>query len=113
VNFLLFVAGIALLILGLNRAFGRPEQYRGKIAGPILSLASLIAAGSFCFVIFYLSKQLPVSAGAPRIGEKAPDFALPDSNNNMVSLSSLLTTPLAGSNAPPKGVLLVFYRGYW
>jgi hypothetical protein len=45
VNFLLFGLGIALLYFGLNRAFGKPKQYRGKIAGPILALLSLAAVG--------------------------------------------------------------------
>jgi hypothetical protein len=113
VNFLLFGAGIALLLFGLKRAFREPQQYRGRIAGPILSLLSLFVVGFFCFLIFYQTRQLPASAGAPRVGQKAPEFVLPDTNNQAVSLSSLISTPLAGSSAPPKGVLLVFYRGYW
>jgi hypothetical protein len=111
VNFLLFGTGIAFLFFGLKHAFGDPQQYRGKIAGPILSLLGLCIVGVFCFLIFYQTRQLPPSAGAPRVGQKALDFVLPDTNNRPVSLSSLLSTPLA--NAPPKAVLLVFYRGYW
>jgi len=112
-NFLLFGTGIAFLSFGLKRAFGQSQQYRGKVAGSILSLLSLISVGFFCFLIFYQTRQLPASAGAPRIGQRAPEFVLPDSDNNPVSLSSLLSTPLPNSQAPPKGVLLVFYRGYW
>jgi len=41
-NLLLFGIGIALLIAGLFRAFGRPQAYRGKIVGSI-----------FAVVIFY------------------------------------------------------------
>jgi hypothetical protein len=111
VNFLLFGTGIALLFFGLKHAFAEPQQYRGKIAGPILSLLSLFAVGVFCFLIFYQTRQLPPSAGAPRVGQKALDFELSDTNNEPVSLSGLLSTPLA--NSPPKGVLLIFYRGYW
>jgi hypothetical protein len=59
------------------------------------------------------------------VGQKAPDFTLSDTNGKPVSLSELLSTPINGKtmNAPvgnaqqaptsPKGVLLVFYRGYW
>ncbi len=112
-NFLLFGTGIAFLFVGVKHAFREPQQYRGKIAGPILSLLSLLAVGFFCFLIFYQTRQLPASAGAPRIGQRAPEFVLPDTNNQPVSLSSLLSTPLANSQASPKGVLLVFYRGYW
>jgi hypothetical protein len=112
-NFLLFAVGGVLFFLGLRRAFGQPQQYRGKIAGPILGTLSLLAAGSFCFIVFYMTKQLPASTGAPRVGQKAPEFVLPDTNRNPVSLDSLLSRPLSNTQAPPKGVLLVFYRGYW
>ncbi len=112
-NFLLFGTGIVFLSVGLKRAFGEPGHYRGKIAGSILGLISLLSVGFFCFLIFYQTKQLPASAGAPRIGQRVADFVLSDSDNNPVSLSSLLSTPLKNSLEPPKGVLLVFYRGYW
>jgi hypothetical protein len=112
-NFLLFGTGIAFLSFGLKRVFGPSQQGRGKVAGSILSLLSLISVGFFCYLIFYQTRQLPASAGAPRIGQRAPDFLLPDSDNNPVSLSSLLSTPVENSQVPPKGVLLVFYRGYW
>jgi 4-amino-4-deoxy-L-arabinose transferase-like glycosyltransferase len=36
-NLLLFAAGGILLVLGLFRAFGRPQIYRGKIFGLILA----------------------------------------------------------------------------
>ena len=44
-------------------------------------------------------------------GKKAPEFSLSDTNGKLVSLSELLTTPVDGKT--PKGVVLVFYRGYW
>lgn len=113
VNFLLFGTGIAFLFVGLKHAFGQPQQYRGKIAGPILGTLSIFVLGFFCFAIFYQTRQLPASNGAPRVGQRAAEFALLDTNNNPVSLSGLLSTPLKNSQAPPKGVLLVFYRGYW
>jgi len=40
-----------------------------------------------------------------------PPFSLPDATGKQVSLTELLTAPVNGS--APKGVLLVFYRGYW
>jgi len=112
-NYLILAAGIGFVISGLRRAFGQPRQFRGKIAGPILALLSLAAVGSFCFLTFYATKQMPKSAGAPRIGQKAPEFVLTDTNNKEVSLASLMTTPMAKSSAPTKGVFLIFYRGYW
>ena len=112
-NFLLLGAGLALLLIGLRRAFGQPQQYRGKIAGPILGVLSLMIVGAFCFIVFYQTRQLPASGGAPRIGQNAPEFALVDTDNHPVSLSGLLSTPMPQTKTPPKGVLLVFYRGYW
>jgi drug/metabolite transporter (DMT)-like permease len=112
-NFLLFAVGGVLLVVGLQRAFGRPQQYRGKITGPILGVISLAALGFFCYLVFYMTKQLPPPSTALQVGQKAPEFVLPDIDNNPVALSSLLTTPLPGSQTAPKGVLLVFYRGYW
>ncbi len=53
-------------------------------------------------------RPLPASAGAPDMGQKAPDFRLREVGGESVSLSEILS-------ASPKGswVLLVFYRGYW
>jgi hypothetical protein len=113
VNFLLFGTGVAFLFVGLKRAFGQPQQYRGKIAGPILGGLSLLVVGFFCFFVFHQTRQLPASTRAPRVGQKAPEFVLQDTNNQPVSLSSLLSSPMSHSHIPPKGVVLVFYRGYW
>ena len=113
VNFLLFGVGGLLLVIGLQRAFGQAERYRGKISGPILGALSLLALGFFCYIVFYMTKQLPPPSAALRVGQKAPEFVLLDTNNNAVALSSLLSAPMPGSQTPPKGVLLVFYRGYW
>jgi peroxiredoxin len=48
---------------------------------------------------------VPASAGAPRVGQKAPDFLLLDQNAKPVGLGDLL------SNS--KGAVLIFYRGFW
>ena len=112
-NYLLFGTGVVLLFVGLKRAFQQSQQYRGKIAGSILGALSVLALGFFSFIVFHMTRQLPASAAAPRVGQQAPAFVLPDTSSNPVSLSSLLSAPLATSHAPPKGVLLVFYRGYW
>jgi hypothetical protein len=112
-TFMIFAVGIVALLIGLKHALGQPQQYRGKIMGPILATLGLAIVGFFCFTVFYQTRQLPASSGAPRVGQKAPELVLPDTSNHPVSLSSLLSVPLAVSQAPPKGVLLVFYRGYW
>ncbi len=113
VSFLLFLAGLSLLAVGLKRAFTRADQYRGKIFGPILATLSLLLIGFFCFAVLVSTRQLPSSSSAPRLGQKAPDFSMLDTSNHPVSLAALLAAPLPGSGKPAKGVLLVFYRGYW
>ena len=110
-NFLIFAIGLLLLFMGLRRAFTEPTVYRGKIAGPILTTLSLAALVFFCLTIFSLGKQLPPSTQGPKVGQKAPDFALADTNGRTVSLATLLSTPDA--SRPTNGVVLVFYRGYW
>jgi hypothetical protein len=110
-NLLLFVGAAVLLIVGLRRAYKQPELYRGKIAGPVLTVFSALIFGLFVFQIFVLARELPVSAAAPHVGAKAPDFTLQDTGGKPVSLSDLLSAPIGGRQ--PKGALLVFYRGYW
>ena len=104
-NLLLFGIGDALLIVGLFRAFGRPQLYRGKIFGSILTAIALFLFAFFSYEIFYVLRQVPLSANAPRLGEKAPDFMLLDQNEQPVGLGDLLS----GSRA----VVLIFYRGFW
>ena len=104
-NLLLFGIGDALLIVGLFRAFGRPQLYRGKIFGSILTAIALFLFAFFSYEIFYVLRQVPLSANAPRLGEKAPDFMLLDQNEHPVGLGDLLS----GSRA----VVLIFYRGFW
>ena len=111
-NFLLFALALVLLFVGLRRAFAQPTLYRGKIAGPILTTLSVAALALFCLFIYSLGKHLPASTQAPKVGQKAPDFSLADTNGVTVTLASLLSTPIAASQ-PTKGVVLIFYRGYW
>jgi hypothetical protein len=116
VTWLMFVLAGWLLWTGVRRAYANPQEYRGKILGTVLGVLALAIAGLFGFVTLYLSRQMPASAGAPQIGAKAPEFTLPDASGKMVSLSALLTEPLPGAAAAaakPRGVVLIFYRGYW
>jgi hypothetical protein len=103
-NFLLFAIGAALLLVGLFRAFGRPQVYRGRIFGSIFVTISFLLFAFFSYEIFYVLKQVPLSAQAPRVGEKAPEFSLPDQNGKHVALGDLLS---------PNGAVLIFYRGHW
>ncbi len=104
-NLLLFAVGGILLVLGLFRAFGKPQVYRGKILGPILAVLGILMFGFFSYVFFYVLRQVPPSAGAPRVGQKAPDFTLSDQDGKDVSLQGLVSTS--------KAVALIFYRGFW
>jgi hypothetical protein len=107
VTLLMFAAGAILLIAGLRRAFREPQLYRGKIFGSILAVLSLGVIGFFSYGLFYMGRQMPRSASAPQVAQKAPDFTLPDQDGKPVSLSQLL------AGAKSKGAVLIFYRGYW
>jgi hypothetical protein len=114
-NLLLCGAGGVLLCAGLLRAFRKPELYRGKVFGPMLTMLSGAAVGLFVYGILFQARQVPASPAAPRIGQKAPDFSLPDQNGKPITLAELLTSPMPGAaaTAAPSGVLLIFYRGHW
>jgi hypothetical protein len=111
VNWLLFALGLGLVGVGTVRAFRQPERYRGRIMGPVFGVLSLTVLGFFVFMTMVMARQLPSAADAPKVGEKAPDFTLPDSQGKPVRLSSLLAEPSGG--APGTWVVLIFYRGYW
>jgi len=103
-NLLLFGIGASLLLIGLFRAFGRPQLYRGKVFGSIFAVVAFLLFSFFAYEIFYVLRQVPLSAQAPRVGEKAPDFSLPDQTGKQVTLADLLS---------PNGAVLIFYRGHW
>jgi peroxiredoxin len=113
-SWLMFAVAGWLLWAGVGRAFASSGVYRGKIAGPTLAALSVGAAVFFGYATLYSSRQLPEAVGAPRVGEKAPEFTLADTSGNMVAMSTLLSEPMPGMEGRnPRGVLLVFYRGYW
>ncbi len=103
---LIFALGLALIARGLVRARREPALYRGRIAAPVIMTLGIAILAFFSYNIFIVTRQLPASKGAPQVGQKAPDFTLPDKDGNQVSLSSLLGS---GTNS----ALLIFYRGYW
>jgi hypothetical protein len=114
-NLLLFGIAIVLLFIGVRRAFAPDRRRRSKIAASVLATLGVTIIGLFIFSAFVMGRWLPSSQAAPKIGEKAPDFRLADTNGKQVTLSELLSAPIEGTSAPanPKGVLLIFYRGYW
>ncbi|HYV84208.1 MAG TPA: hypothetical protein VE931_11865 [Pyrinomonadaceae bacterium] len=112
-NLVLFAVAGVLLFMGLRRGFAsdRPHPVRSKIVSSIVSVFSLFVFAMFIFTIFVVGRSLPASKGAPQVGQRVPEFSLPDTSGKTVSLNELLTTPINGNR--PKGVLLIFYRGYW
>jgi hypothetical protein len=109
---LLLAVALVLVVIGLRVAFGTDTTRGKKIAGSIGAILSVLVAGLFLLTFFVGGKQLPASQGSPKVGQKAPDFRISDSNGKTVALSELLTAPMKNGSAP-RGVLLVFYRGYW
>ena len=112
-NLLLFLFAAILVVMGIRRGFApdRPHPTASKILTTIVASLSTLVMAFFVFAVFIAARWLPESKGAPQVGQKAPEFTLTDSTGNSVSLAELLSTPQNGS--APKGVLLVFYRGYW
>jgi hypothetical protein len=110
-NFILIAVALFVLFLGFKRAF-QPDRSRvSKIVASIVGTLGVLVCVMFVGVYFVFAKWIPAATSAPQVGQKAPEFTLTDSNNNSVSLNQLLTTPIDGKQ--PKGVVLIFYRGYW
>ena len=112
-NLLIFGVAVVFLWLGLRRGFARERAHpkRSKVITSLVTLFSVAIIALFLFSYFVFARWLPASTGAPQVGQKVPEFTLPDSTGKQVSLNELLTAPIDGK--APKGVLLIFYRGYW
>jgi len=110
-NLLLFAVALVLLILGLRRAFRPDRKAISRVSAVAVATLGVLIIAFFIFIAFIEARRLPASASAPQVGQKAPDFTLADVNNKPVALAGLLTQPI--NNKPAKGVLLIFYRGYW
>ncbi|HYX54514.1 MAG TPA: hypothetical protein VE783_13740 [Candidatus Limnocylindrales bacterium] len=105
---LLALAAVIVTVVGLRRAQSEPGIYSGKAAGwTLTTITSLVLLLGIFF--FYSARHIPAANSAPQVGQKAPEFTLPDTNGQSVSLGQLL----AANQPPPKAVLVVFYRGYW
>jgi hypothetical protein len=99
VSYLLLALALVLVVAGVRRA-------QRKIVPSIVAFLT-VALTAFFVLAASIGTRMPASPAAPAVGAKAPDFTLPDTNNRPVTLAQLLAAP--GS----KGVILVFYRGYW
>ena len=110
-NLILFAIALLLLFLGLRRAFKPDKGVVSKIFSSLAAAFGVLLLAGLLFMFFVMGSWLPASAGAPHVGQKARDFSLTDSNDRTVTLAQLLSEPI--NNKSPRGVLLVFYRGYW
>lgn len=92
-----FALATALAALAVARAQAR--RWPAWLA-LVLSSLLLVAGAWFNFV----AARVPVTPTALRVGERPPDFTLPDAAGRSVSLADY---------RGKKPVVLVFYRGYW
>lgn len=133
-SIVLAIVALVCAAVGIMRAFRKSQVYGGKGSSSILGVLSLLICGLVA-IASVTSRALPAATNAPQVGQKVPNFMLADTNGNKVSLDQLLgkadvsapasansasasnpgqTIPVGLSMAaPPKAVLLVFYRGYW
>ena len=111
ISLLLSLIGFLVVLFGLWQVFGQSTAYRGRLSGSVAATFSMLfLAGAILF--FWSARHIPAeSAAAPQIGQRVPDFTLPDSTGHSVSLTQLFSG--SASKEPPKALLLVFYRGYW
>ena len=110
-NLVLFAIALIALFLGLRRALKSDKRTISKIFSSLAAAFGLLLLTGLLFMIYVMGSWLPASTGAPHVGQQAPAFTLTDSNDTPVTLAQLLVEPI--NNKPPKGVLLIFYRGYW
>lgn len=92
-----FAVATALAALAVARARGR--RWPAWLA---LGLSSLLLLGGAWFN--FVGARVPDAPTALRVGERPPDFTLPDAAGRPVSLSDY---------RGDRPVVLVFYRGYW
>ncbi len=113
-NLILFMIAASLLFVGIRRAFAPDRSRLAKVGSSLLAGLGVLMIGFFIFITFIMARWLPASQGAPRVGNRAPEFTLVDPNGKATSLAELLSTPINVTNTvKPRGVLLIFYRGYW
>jgi len=110
-NLILFAIALVLLFVGLRRAFVPDRTIVSKVFSSLAAVFGVFLLAALLFLIYVMGSWLPKSAGAPQVGQLAPAFTLTDSNDKPVTLAQLLSEPV--NNKPAKGVLLIFYRGYW
>ena len=92
-----FALATGLAVLAVVSA--RTRRWPAWVALGVTSLL-LVAGAWFNFVV----TRVPDAPTAMRVGERPPDFTLPDAAGRPVTLADY---------RGKKPVVLVFYRGYW
>jgi hypothetical protein len=112
-SLVLGIVAVVFIALGVKNLFTQSRTIAVRVLGVFVALLSLLFAAGSIF-IFVHARAVPPSTDAPQIGQKAPDFTLPDFNNQPLSLMQLFApAPGNATVVVPNAVLLVFYRGYW
>jgi hypothetical protein len=109
-NFLIFALAAVLGVSAIRRGFAPPRRWVARIGALLAAGITLAALAMFINGVIIVPRRLPASAGAPRVGARAPDFTLSDTHQQPVALASLLAGPRPST---VRGVLLIFYRGFW
>src|SRR6185437_6089079 len=89
-SLVLATVAVILVLIGVKRAFFESQLYRGKVAGSIVTVISLLVFAVTVFG-FVTARKIPGTAGVPQVGQKAPDFTLVDTNGQKISLADLLS----------------------
>lgn len=97
-TFILFVVATTLLVSGVRRA-------AKKVWPVVFATLGVALFALFIVGVTVFTRMLPPSHNAPRVGDRAPEFALRDTAGHVITLSSLTAST-------PRGVVLIFYRGY-
>jgi hypothetical protein len=92
-----FALAAARAALGVARA-----QRRRWPAWLVLGFMGLVLVAGAWFN--FVAARVPATPTALHVGERAPDFTLPDATGRPVSLADY---------RGKKPVVIVFYRGYW
>jgi peroxiredoxin len=108
-NLLLFGVAALLVAVGLRRAFSaRQLRWLRVTSGLTVAVLSFAIFANFAWSVFVRARRLPASTHAPRVGERAFDFTLPDDRGTPVSLAALLSPAAIPGTSMSRGVLLVF-----
>jgi uncharacterized BrkB/YihY/UPF0761 family membrane protein len=104
-NLLLLGVVVALLIFGLFRAFGRPQLYRGKIFGSILTAIALFLFAFFSCEIFTFCARFRSPLTRRALAKRRP--------NSHCSIKMESKSRWADLLSGSRVVVLIFYRGFW